>query len=155
MNEPSKILLKRIGISILVPCLLLLVLIFSTLSSFGAFISLGPLIPLESVDLDLPLLVFGTPIGLILVVPIIRLIKMAKGRRWMTALWSMLCLGMYLVIGLISIFLTIWSINTFFNPFAEEVPLGIIVICQMVSLLLTVGYYFYFKKVIKPLALKK
>lgn len=147
--------LQKIVALILIPIVGSGVFIFSFLGSFGAWISIGERAvslngPLDD-DILMPLL--GIAIGLIIVIPIIQLIFKAAGKRWQTMLRALFFLIGYLVVGVLAIIASIF-IAGFFSFFDNDNSWALVSLCRTVSATLAIGYYFYFKKIIKPLALK-
>lgn len=155
MDANTKTILKKIAAILLVPIVGWGVFIFSLLGSFGAWFSIGEKAisynaPLDD-DIVLPIL--GITIGLIIIIPIIRLIYKAVGKRWQAMLRSLFFLGWYLVGGGIVIATSIFvasSLDLFENDRTE----ALVSLCRVVSASLAIGYYFYFKKIIKPISLK-
>lgn len=150
METNSKVILKKIAAVLLVPIDATGVYVFSLLGSFGAWISMGQ----ETMNLDVGIVIpiLGITIALIIVIPIIQLIDKAAGKRWQAMLRALFLLGWYLVGGGIVIAASIFVANHF--DFFENDGAVLVSLCRVVSASLAIGYYFYFKKIIKPLALK-
>lgn len=151
MDTNTKTILKKIAAVLLVPIVGWGVFIFSLLGSFGAWISIVGKVVLLGDDIVMPIL--GFAIGLIIVIPIILLIYEAAEKRWQTMLRALFFLIGYLVVGLLAIIASIF-IADFFNFFDDSASGALVSLCRVVSVSLAIGYYFYFKKIIKPLALK-
>lgn len=151
MDTTPKNIFKKILTILLVLFTLYILYIFSVLASFGAGLSLfGPKKGVS--EIAIPIL--ACIIGLIIILPIINLIWRATAHRWSTTLRAFLLLWPYLAIGFGGIALALSAFSWFewflTNPFFYDYP----TFCRVISLSLTIGYYFYFKNVIEPLALK-
>lgn len=155
MQPSTKGILKKIFTILLVPIVGVGIFIFSLLGSFGAWISIGEqaISPAGHLDDDIVLPILGITIGLIIIIPVIRLISKAAGQRWRTAFYSLFLLGWYLVAGGIIITVTMF-VASFFRFFENGRELSLVSLCRFVSAALAIGYYFYFKKIIKPRAAK-
>ncbi len=125
--------------------------VFSFYGALGATISIFGTIDNLPLGPNLYRIFFGI-IGLILVVPIILLVWKNK-QIWRQIMFKSLSfLLIYLSIGIGVVFAFLFGLNL--NPPFLNKPQSFQVACQMVSLFLAIGYYFFFKKVIKPYSLK-
>lgn len=155
MDAPTKNFLKGIATAILVAVDTLGLFIFGFLGSAGAYIAFFGLdMPSSSIiDDDLIMPIFGITIGLIIIIPIIRLVWQTSQSRWQTIFQSLVFLFLYLISGIAAI----WALIFFslaLGLFENENLQALKTVCRIASLLFALEYYFYFKKVIKPNALK-
>lgn len=155
MDAPTKNFLKGIATAILVAVDAFGLFIFSFLGSAGVYISFfGFDIPPSSViDDDIVMPIFGITIGLIIIIPIARLIWQTRQSRWQTTFQSLFFLFLYLVGCIVAIFGLIF-VTLLLGLFLDRNLETLKTVCKIASLLFALGYYFWFKKIIKPRATK-
>ena len=151
MEITHKNLLRGIATALLIPANLLGLFWFSMFGALGGYISIFALN--SKVDDDVIIPILGSIIGLIIITPITKLIWSVKKFRFLVFFRSLVWLQFYLFGGVLAIFALFFAVNLLglFNDEKLEI-LGII--CQFFSFAFAIGYYFYFKKVIKVRALK-
>lgn len=154
MNTPTKNFLKGIATVILIAVNTLGVFVFSFLGSYGIFFAFFDLNTPKLPLIFTIVIISRITIGLILIIPIVRLISQTKQPRWQVASQALLSLFLYLAGGIVLIFCFIFFAAEVIDLSVEERAGTFRILCQVISLSLALGYYFYFKKVIKLRSLK-
>ena len=153
MDAPTKNLMKGIATAVLVAVDAFGLFVFCFLGSIGLFIALfGLEIPPSSViEDDIIMPIFGIVIGLIVVIPITRLIWQTNQSRWQTTFQSLFFLFLYLISAIVAIF-GLMFVTLISGLFADRNLETLKTVCRIASALFALGYYFWFKKIIKPKA---
>lgn len=152
--------LKKTATVVMVPFILLGIFIFSVFGAIGLMLSLASIPPFIQIfgnsDVDTLPAIFVGFIALFILGPTVVLVWRAKGHRWAALLNTMLLLWVYLVIGGMIIYLSIYfaeaagMLDSTFNDRGGVLR----TYCQVISVSLAFAYCIYFIKFIKPQVLK-
>lgn len=131
---------------LLIPINLWGIFVFSFYGTFGVAISIFG--TLDNLPFNEYPIIPGT-IWLIIITPIVLLVWKNRQIWWQVMFKSLSFLLLYLIIGMGIICAFLFGVG-----FILESAQAFRVACQILSLFLAIGYFFYFKKVIKPYSLK-